>query len=76
MIKDEDWYDAVGKDRWIDEQFELSEKYPEYLGKWILVDFEGSVTKVSDEAFPFAKLVKYNLQTLPIGHPDWERPLF
>ena len=76
MRRDEDWFDAVGKDEWRNEQIELSEKYPEHVGKWILTGPEGEVVQVRSEPFAFAKLVKFNFPQLPAGHPNWENPPF
>ena len=76
MRRDEDWFDAVGKDEWREEQIDLSVKYPQYHRKWILLGLDGEVIRVSDEPFAFAKQVKFNFPQLPLDHPDWHNPPF
>jgi hypothetical protein len=76
MRRDEDWFDAVGKDDWRAEQIDLAVKYPQYLGKWIRTDFEGNVVQVSNQPFLFGKQVKFSFPQLPKDHPDWNNPPF
>jgi hypothetical protein len=76
MRRDEDWYDTAGEEESEYEDFKLFEKYPQYIGKWVLIGLSGEVIQVRSEPFAFAKLVKCYVPQLLIGHPDWDNPLF
>lgn len=76
MVRDENWYDEVGKDEEHVERVSFSLRHQEYVGKWVREDFEGNALEVKDFPFPHANHVGVVHKTIHRSDPEWNNPPF